>query len=294
MTLISLQGALGLPTIDYLQAVLEPVDGAGPPDDLSLDFSEVEDVAPAGVAVLGARLRTWRRESGCDPTARYRPPSAGRLGMWLGRPAIDAMLAHCPHGDEDGLTVRGCEAFSDMNGAYRAAQRLRLALVHHIALEARAIESVGTMIDEICRNVIQHGDPAGGVAAVAPLPDGRFELAVADVGIGIHASLAQNPDYAHIDDPQALQTALEPGATGEPGRGRGMGLFLTRLVIAENGGTLILRSGSAQVIASPGTILSTPAPWLPGTLVIARVRPNAPFDYGHVDEALSRAGGVRA
>jgi signal transduction histidine kinase len=150
------------------------------------------------------------------------------------------------------------------------------------------------MIEEICRNAIQHGDTAGGVAAVAGLPDGHFELAVADVGIGVRESLARNPDYAYVDQGLALQTALAPGVTGDPAPARGMGLFLTRLVVAENGGVLTLRSGDAQVICTPNAITATDAPWLPGTLVVARVRTSAPFDYGRVDETLSQAAGVRS
>jgi hypothetical protein len=72
-----------------------------------------------------------------------------------------------------------------------------------------------------------------------------------------------------------------------------MGLYLTRLVLAENGGMLTLRSGDAHVMCTPSSVSSVGAPWIPGTLVVARIRTDGPFDYGRIDEALSRAGGVR-
>ena len=269
---ISLEGALGFGGIDRVHEACERVDAAVSPVDLALDLSGLEYAGPAGIAVLGAKLRAWKRAGRCDAAARYRPPSGGGLDHWLGQDALEALLVDRPHRAGGTRAAHGCEPFCDIDGVHSAVRGLSLALLQRIPLEAPAIASVGTMIEEICRNVMQHGDPAGGVAALAAIPGGRFELAVADVGIGVGASLRRNPEYADVDSSLALRKVLNAGVTGAPGPARGMGLYLTRLVLAENGGMLTLRSGDAHVMCTPSSVSSVGAPWIPGTLVVARIR----------------------
>lgn len=73
-----------------------------------------------------------------------------------------------------------------------------------------------------------------------------------------------------------------------------MGLYIAKLLLAENGGTLTVRSGRA-LIAAPmhdadtGTLAS-----FDGTIVTALVRTSRSLDLGVVIRELERIGGLPA
>ncbi len=290
---ISLDSELKSDAVDALHDVCQGVEKLRPPVDLRLDLSRVESAGAVGMAALGARLRRWKQAGQCDPMCGYVPPARRALHGSLGPAAMSAVLGDRAQPRAGASpNARGVEAFTDRDGVYEAVQGLQFALLQQVPLAPTAIVSVGTMIEEICRNVIQHGDRHGGVAAVASVASDRFELAVCDLGMGVQASLAQNPDYAGVDNVSALRSALDPGVSGTPGPARGMGLFLARLVLAENGGLLTLRSGGVTVACAPDATTAYASPWMPGTLFTAEVRIDHAFDYGRVDETLSQASGV--
>lgn len=69
---------------------------------------------------------------------------------------------------------------------------------------------------------------------------------------------------------------------------------MLRHVVAENGGTLSIRSGRAALVRGATTIQSRGGlSDYAGTAVLVRVRLSAPFDYKALDDRLSQPGGVR-
>jgi hypothetical protein len=112
--------------------------------------------------------------------------------------------------------------------------------------------------------------------------------------VGIRASLAQNPKFAMKEDLEAIIAAMGAAATGEPGKGAGMGLYLAHHVLQDNGGTFLVRSGSAyRELRDEIDDQSSDVAQLHGTLVSADIRTDRALDYGRIDRELRMPQGIR-
>jgi Amt family ammonium transporter len=91
--------------------------------------------------------------------------------------------------------------------------------------------------------------PTGGHVSIAarPEPDGRLALIVTDTGIGMSRN----------DIPRAMEpfTQIESSLTNHAG-GTGLGLPLTRSLVALHGGTMVLQSDPGA-----GTVVTVRLPW---------------------------------
>ncbi len=172
---------------------------------------------------------------------------------------------------------------------------LRMNLAQHTSWSCADLASFGAMVSDIAENVLQHSEAHGGVATITADPAcGTVVLAIADYGIGIRGSLVRNPEYRDIgDDRLAIRTALGPGATGDPGSGGGLGLYLARLVVRDNGGVFTVRSGDGSHVEGEHTTTPRHDAHLHGTLIVVEARTDRPFDYDRIEEWLAQPGGVR-
>jgi anti-sigma regulatory factor (Ser/Thr protein kinase) len=157
----------------------------------------------------------------------------------------------------------------------RASQSEKLAI--HICL------------DEIAENVIFHARSASGGFAAAQSFRRRpeLEIGIVDLGRGIRRSLKGNPRYADVkDDMTAIKTALKPMVTGIPDQNRGLGLSLTKFLLRENGGQLVVLSGNAAVYTGAVDGESVSSTRFPGTIVKMTIRTDQPLDldlaYAHI------------
>jgi hypothetical protein len=100
-------------------------------------------------------------------------------------------------------------------------------------------------LGELQENVYQHsGRPETGLVAYAAV-NGTFEFVVADAGVGVLASLRENPDFAQLaDSGEALRVAVSDGASRH-GRasGRGYGIGQLFRALAHDSAELRFRSG---------------------------------------------------
>lgn len=112
-------------------------------------------------------------------------------------------------------------------------------------------ETLTYSMREIFRNVVEHSSAEKAHYCAQYWPSrNEVEVGIADDGIGIHASLNQNPSFDEIEEIDAIQLALLPGISGNPfaGKGRnvwnnsGYGLYMTNR-ICRNGGKFSLISG---------------------------------------------------
>lgn len=106
---------------------------------------------------------------------------------------------------------------------------------------------------EIIRNVIEHSESEA-FWYCAQYTSGTVEIALLDEGIGLKASLSNNPFLKHMKtDRAALQYALLPGVsgkrflgveeTGDPWQNSGYGLYMTYRLCNE-GGSFFVCSGN--------------------------------------------------
>jgi hypothetical protein len=100
-------------------------------------------------------------------------------------------------------------------------------------------------LGELQENVYQHsGRPETGLVAYATV-NGTFEFVVADAGVGVLASLRENPEFAQLaDSGNALRVAVSDGASrrGRAG-GRGYGIGQLFRALAHDSAELRFRSG---------------------------------------------------
>ena len=133
-----------------------------------------------------------------------------------------------------------------------------LADVEHIANEVERSSGIGPVnvrteisgvFYELALNAVQHSESVVGEYAVvecAMAAQGGviYAVGVADRGIGIPASLRQNPAYAFVEsdaDVVALATELQVTGTGDPNRG--LGLDHVVQVVKIFGGNFVIISG---------------------------------------------------
>ncbi len=147
---------------------------------------------------------------------------------------------------------------------HRAVSRIKaradVLLVSRLGYSGLAADRFTVAMAEVCQNVVDHSGGPGLALAQCYLRAGggpEIRLAVADIGIGVRASLA--PRYADRlpgswDDRAAVRLAFRRGVTGSGDPDRGLGLAAVADMVRAWGGTLRLRSGTAacEVGARPG------------------------------------------
>ena len=119
------------------------------------------------------------------------------------------------------------------------------AMTSHFEIEVSVLQALSYCLYEMMDNVhIHSGKPLG--TAMTYYDDSRktLRILIADDGMGIRKSLAENEKYKDITEAEALRLCLEDTITD--GKGMGFGLYTT----SRHSGThkLITKDGSTTVI----------------------------------------------
>ena len=114
----------------------------------------------------------------------------------------------------------------------------RLGPVLHVP-DAATTEAASYCLSELLRNVFEHsGSELGAYVAAGYFPrTDRVTIGVVDTGVTIPRHVSRTWE-GPVDSRQALEMALEPGASGSTDRERnaGLGLYMTRRLVALMGG----------------------------------------------------------
>lgn len=121
-------------------------------------------------------------------------------------------------------------------------------------IDKSIVGSLDWSISEIVDNIFNHsGTPIDGFLTAQYYPQkNEIDLIVIDSGIGIAKRLQENPDYAHIENTDALSLAIEQGVTVNPKTNMGAGLYYSKRIIEENRGNLFLHSKNAHLVINTG------------------------------------------
>lgn len=296
---ISLQGTIGFERVEVVCRKLAALARGSDSAQVQFDLENLEELCPAGLALLTATARRLHARGIPGVLDLWTPPRETVVEARLGLPAIEALLGTDAGGGigvgMDPPGFGGCEPFSDVDGLVRATAALIMTLREQGCVPETTLGTVGMVLSELGGNVLRHADIGDGVAAACADPGrDRFELAVADCGVGISRSLARNPDYAQVagDHRAAIRAAVQAGVTSDVGTRGGLGLYLSRLIVSQNGGEMVVRSGDARLIQRDQIDTTMGLTHHRGTLVTIRGRLDRPFDLELVNRLLEEPGGA--
>lgn len=287
-----LRGAIGHDDLTELSRKLAWLRSVCALKEVQYDLHDLRSLSPAGLTMLVATLR-WIKESyGTDPSRSWEAPIEAPV---LTARDIRVLLrsGRATAGVQDAIGTLRCEPFTDEDGAERTIEALQLLPAVTASMDTGTAITMRGLLAELCDNVLRHSGVADGVAALhVDETGGTFEFAVADCGIGIARSLARNPAYVGLAEDASIHAAVGPQVTGDPGYGRGLGLFVLHRLAAEYGAELVIRSGTSHITLGASAESVGGQPDFEGTIVCVRGHLSRLLDYAAIDAQLRRPQGL--
>ena len=168
----------------------------------------------------------------------------------------------------------------DEKNIQQVYRRLVEVLIHQPEVETSLLQGMSYCFYEVMDNVLIHsGKNVGIVITNYSESQHLIQILVADDGIGIRESLAQNAEYGNITEQQALEYCIRDKVSD--GKGMGFGLYSTSRLINTAGHKLIIRSGNHTLSANGEMTVTESDPWT-GTIVYFELRSNMDIDPASV------------
>jgi anti-sigma regulatory factor (Ser/Thr protein kinase) len=293
MLQIALRGGFRIDQLERLIEAVVPLTSLQEPTELTLDLRGLAYLSPASLAALVSSVSEALHRGVVAPGSSYIAPKNQLVALQLDRVGFHRLLmgtdissASGHHPPADGF--RAFQTFNAQEHLDEIAESLTLAATEALNITGKDRTAVLLAVEEIARNVVDHAEsPIGGFAIAQRSTSRReFEVAVADGGVGIAASLRRNPSHREVaTDSDAIERALMPGVTSNPGSdNQGVGLATIRDMLRENGGTLLVRSGRGAVEDGCHQSAHDDRPAVCGTLVAMRMRIDRPFGLRLFDQ----------
>ena len=165
-----------------------------------------------------------------------------------------------------------------LNAVYRDVVK---AMTSHFEIEVSVLQALSYCLYEMMDNVhIHSGKPLG--TAITYYNDSQkiLRILIADDGMGIRASLAENEKYKDITEPEALKLCLEDTITD--GKGMGFGLYTTARLIDSIVKEFILHSGSHKLIIKDGSTQVIENGFWQGTLIYMEIGTGEEIDPNQI------------
>ena len=139
-------------------------------------------------------------------------------------------------------------------------------MTSHLEIEVSVLQALSYSLYEMMDNVhIHSGKPLGTAMTHYDGERRVLRILIADDGMGIRASLAENDKFNDVADPEALKLCLEDAVTD--GKGMGFGLYATSRLVNSIGKEFILHSGSHKLIFKDGRTSVVKNGFWQGTLI---------------------------
>jgi len=148
-------------------------------------------------------------------------------------------------------------------------------------IEVSVLQALSYCLYEMMDNVhIHSGKPLG--TAMTYYDDSRktLRILIADDGMGIRKSLAENEKYKDITEAEALRLCLEDTITD--GKGMGFGLYTTSRLVDRIGKEFILHSGTHKLITKDGSTTVIENGFWQGTLIYMEIGTGEEIDANQV------------
>lgn len=167
-------------------------------------------------------------------------------------------------------------------------QQVLKTLTAYFEIEVSVLQAMSYCFYEILDNVhIHSGKPLGTAITHFDSEKGVLRVLVADDGVGIRASLAENEQYRSISEEDALKMCIQDTVTD--GKGMGFGLYATSRLMKNIGISFVLHSGSHKLIYKEGnTKIVENGSWQ-GTIVFMELATSKEIDPNEVVEHRTNA-----
>ena len=173
-----------------------------------------------------------------------------------------------------------CIEMFDEKNIQQVYRRLVEVLIHQPEVETSLLQAMSYCFYEVMDNVLIHSGKTVGIVITNYSEEQHLiQILVADDGMGIQASLAQNNEYSSITEPKALEYCIKDKVSD--GKGLGFGLYSTSRLINTAGHKLIIRSGNHTLSANGDMQIAESEPWT-GTIVYFELRSNMDIDPSSV------------
>lgn len=145
--------------------------------------------------------------------------------------------------DKENVSIDVFDAYS-LNDVYKQVLQ---TLTSHFEIEVSILQALSYCFYEILDNVhIHSGRPLGTAITHFDAAKEVLRVLVADDGIGIRNSLAENEKFRDITEAEAIRMCIEDSVTD--GKGMGFGLYATSRLMRNVGLQFILHSGNHKLI----------------------------------------------
>ena len=168
-----------------------------------------------------------------------------------------------------------------MRRIYTVYQRVVGVLTQYIEIETTVLQAMSYCFYEILDNVLTHSHKElGTVITHYDSKNHILSFLVADDGIGVRESLAENEKYAEISESDALRICIKDAITD--GKGMGFGLYSTSLLARDAGLKFEVRSGNHSLLVKNGEESITATEFWQGTIVYLQIQTNKEINPAEV------------
>ena len=236
--------------IDFLQAIEASGDGV-------IDLGPVYFIRPVGVVALLATLERLTKQLGIEKVT-LKLPENPKVREYLRLSGVfDVMRDFISINDpqpEDMIPERpserpmvSCSRFDTEHNVDQLANQMEECFETK-PVYGSILATCHTAFSELASNVVSHAESNGGYVLAQQYnyrSGSKVEIAVADCGIGIQASLQKNHKHTPmLLDVDAIEKAIEEGVSSLEDNSRGYGLYhVTDDVKKNNDREMTIRSG---------------------------------------------------
>lgn len=169
----------------------------------------------------------------------------------------------------------------DAKNIYAVYQRVVGVLTQHIDIETTVLQAMSYCFYEILDNVLTHSHKELGTVITHYDPtDHILSFLVADDGIGVRESLAENEKYVGVSEEEALRMCIKDAITD--GKGMGFGLYSTSLLARDAGLRFEVRSGRHTLLVQDGVESTSESEFWQGTVVYLQLHTNKEINPAEV------------
>lgn len=148
-------------------------------------------------------------------------------------------------------------------------------------IELSVLQALSYCFYEVLDNVLTHSGKTCGTAISLYSPTkSMIQILVADDGMGIRQSLAQNPLYTKLLEPEAIEKSIQDAVTD--GKGMGFGLYSTSRLIKNVGIRLEIHSGLHVLVYDGENVCMKTSSFWQGTIVYFDIHSNREIDPNEV------------